>query len=153
MCIHYTGFCSVFTVFRDQGLRAPRLSAQKRITSARTSVLWAQHVPRRCLGRYKKITRGNRHSRWLSPLRFPCAVTSKTLLPLCSNLRFNLLIQLITADQKRSLYPCLFSDRTRSVEFTMDGLQSWDGWAGSRGHNCLLVAIFDSRQRCPKFCS
>ena len=48
-------FCFVFfTVFRNEGVVAPRLSStctQKHITSASTSVLWAQHLPRRRLGR------------------------------------------------------------------------------------------------------
>ena len=47
-------FVFVFTVFRDESSVAPRLSCgctQKNITSAGTSVLWVQHLPRRCLGR------------------------------------------------------------------------------------------------------
>ena len=50
-------FCVVFvfTEFRDEGAVAPRLSSNNctrtRISSARTSVFWVQHLSLRCLGR------------------------------------------------------------------------------------------------------
>ena len=70
-----------FIVFEDEGVVAPRLSSsctQKRITSARTSVLWAQHLPRRRLGRRPPCMKKLTQPRNINDLKFSqpvCIIT------------------------------------------------------------------------------
>ena len=75
-----------FTVLKDGGVVAPRSSSsctQKRITGARTSVLWVQHLPRRRLGRrpppLKKNSLNQENVNELKMSQLVCVITIPVL--------------------------------------------------------------------------
>ena len=99
----FTNCASIFVFvflqcFRDEGSVAPRLSCgctQKNITSAGTSVLWVQHLPRRCLGR-KASSSQEKHA----------LLETKTKLKTRSSLLASLMIPVQSLSSQRSSNCC-----------------------------------------------